>query len=194
MEHSWRLARRFVQEEVAAVRHADPTRPIMMNGFLPTSAPVRAQQWWRTRDQGDSLDLAQRLADIVGVDYYPRHALLSLGARALYLDGSGSPTQRHRQRQLSAQARARGQRLMISEGQAEPWETVTTPPSPGAAVMASCLPEHVIQNYNDCMAWAQSDEFSLYAYLFWGSEYWALRRQAGDSSYLQAFERILQQK
>ena len=59
-----------------------------MNGFLPTSTPVRLQQWWRTRDQGDSLSVAQRLADIVGVDYYPRHALASAGPLTLYLDGS----------------------------------------------------------------------------------------------------------
>ena len=75
VEHSWRLSAAFVQEEVAAVRAADPTRPVLLNGFLPTSSLVRLQQWWRTRDQGDSLAVAQRLADIVGVDYYPRHAL-----------------------------------------------------------------------------------------------------------------------
>ena len=55
--------------EVEAVRAADPTRPIMMNGFLPTSLAVQAQQWWRTRDQGDSLAVAQRLADMVGIDF-----------------------------------------------------------------------------------------------------------------------------
>ena len=42
MEHSWRLSAAFVRREVEAVRAADPTRPVMMNGFLPTSAPVRA--------------------------------------------------------------------------------------------------------------------------------------------------------
>ena len=87
MEHSWRLSEAFVRAEVEAVRAADPARPVMMNGFLPTSPPVRLQQWWRTRDQGDSLAVAQRLADIVGVDFYPRHAA---GQRrpTLYLDGS----------------------------------------------------------------------------------------------------------
>jgi hypothetical protein len=35
----------------------------MMNGFLPTSTPVRVMQWWRSRDQGDSLAVAQGLAD-----------------------------------------------------------------------------------------------------------------------------------
>ena len=104
MEHSWRLSAAFVREEVAAVRAADPTRPIMMNGFLPTSLPVRLQQWWRTRDQGDSLAVAQQLADIVGIDFYPRHALASIGARTLYLDGSRQPWQQRRRQQLFAWA------------------------------------------------------------------------------------------
>ena len=66
---------------MAAVRAADPSRPIMMNGFLPASPLVRLPQWWQTRDQGDSLAVAQRLADIVGIDYYPRHALAEPRAR-----------------------------------------------------------------------------------------------------------------
>src|SRR5579863_1465195 len=35
VEHSWRLDATFVAKEMEAVRKADPTRPIMMNGFLP---------------------------------------------------------------------------------------------------------------------------------------------------------------
>ena len=193
MEHSWRLAAAYVQEEVAAVRAADPTRPIMMNGFLPTSLPVRLQQWWRTRDQGDSLSVAQRLADIVGVDYYPCHALASIGARTLYLDGSRSPWQQRRRKELFAWARTRGRRLMISEGQAEPWEAVTTPPNPPGKGMYSCLPERVIANYSQCMGWAGRGASGLYAYLFWGAEYWVLRQQGGDARYLRAFARVLEQ-
>jgi hypothetical protein len=192
MEHSWRLAAAFVQQEVAAVRAADPTRPIMMNGFLPTSLPVRLQQWWRTRDQGDSLSVAQRLADIVGVDYYPRHALVSLGARTLYLDGSRSPWQQRRREQLFAWAHTHGRRLMISEGQAEPWEAVTMPPNPHGQGMYSCLPEQVIETYNRCMSWTGPGDVSLYAYLFWGAEYWVLRQQCGDARYMRAFARVLE--
>lgn len=191
MEHTWRLDAAFVEKEVEAVRKADPTRPIMMNGFLPTSLLVRLSQWWRTRDQGDSLALAQRMADIVGIDYYPRHALTNVGARTLYLDGSKSPWQQRRRKQLFAWTRAHGQKLMIAEGQAEPWETVTTPPNPYQQGMYSCLPEQVISNYNTCMRWSRQ-EASLYAYLFWGAEYWMLRKQCADSSYLQAFARILE--
>ncbi|MFL5703846.1 MAG: beta-galactosidase [Ktedonobacteraceae bacterium] len=192
VEHSWRLDAAFVEKEVEALRKADPTRPIMLNGFLPTSLPVRLSQWWRTRDQGDSLAVAQRIADIVGIDYYPRHALLTVGSRALYLDGSKSPWQQRRRKQLFASTRAHRQKLMIAEGQAEPWETVTTPPNPSRQGMYSCLPEQVIANYNTCMCWSRQ-EIPLYAYLFWGAEYWMLRKQCADSSYLQAFARILEQ-
>jgi hypothetical protein len=192
VEHSWRLDTAFVEQEVEAIRKADPTRPLMMNGFLPTSLLVRLSQWWRTRDQGDSLAVAQRLADIVGIDYYPRHALLGIGRRTLYLDGSQSRWQQQRGKQVCALAQARGQRLMIAEGQAEPWETVTTPPNPGSQGMYSCLPEHVITNYNTCMGWC-GRKASLYAYLFWGAEYWMLRKQNADPGYLQAFARVLEQ-
>ena len=191
VEHSWRLSADFVQEEVAAVRAADPTRPVMLNGFLPTSSPVRLQQWWRTRDQGDSLAVAQRLADIVGVDYYPRHALFRLGARTVYLDGN--VRRQRRWEALLAWASAHERRVMISEGQAEPWETVTTPPSPHGQTMYSCPPERVIANYNDSVGWTESGGAGLYAYLFWGAEYWPRRDRDGDASYLQAFARVLEE-
>ncbi|HYK85216.1 MAG TPA: beta-galactosidase [Ktedonobacteraceae bacterium] len=191
VEHSWRLDVSFVEKEMAALRKADPTRPIMLNGFLPTSLPVRLSQWWHTRDQGDSLAVAQNMADIVGIDYYPRHALTTVGTRTLYLDGSKSPWQQRRRKLLFARTHAHGQKLMVAEGQAEPWETVTTPPNPYRQGMYSCLPEHIIINYNTCMSWSRP-ETSLYAYLFWGAEYWILREQHADSSYLRAFARILE--
>lgn len=191
VEHSWRLDAAFVAKEVEAVRRVDPGRPVMMNGFLPTSLPVRLSQWWRTRDQGDSLAVAQRLADMVGIDYYPRHALLTIGSKTLYLDGSQRLWQQQRRKRLFTSTRAHGQQLLVAEGQAEPWETVTTPPNPYGQGMYSCLPERVIANYNTCMRWSRP-EAPLYAYLFWGAEYWMLRKQNADSSYLRVFARILE--
>jgi hypothetical protein len=187
MEHTWRLAAGFVAEEVAAVRTADPARPIMMNGFLPTSLPVRLHQWWRTREQGDSVAVAQRLADVVGVDYYPRHALLGDRGWALYLGGSHRGWSR-----LKASAGTPQGPLLISEGQAEPWESVTTPPSPVGKAMFSCPPEDVIGNYNRCLSWAQRNRVRLDAYLFWGAEYWLMRQLRGDPHYLDAFVRLLE--
>jgi glycosyl hydrolase family 42 (putative beta-galactosidase) len=189
VEHSWRLDVAFIEQEMEALREADPTRPTMMNGFLPTSLPVALSQWWRTRDQGDSLAVAERLADMVGIDYYPRHALVAIGSKTLYLDGGQSHWQRSKR--LLGRVGTHGKRLMVAEGQAEPWETITTPPNPARQGMYSCLPEQVINNYNTCLGW-NGRQTSLYAYLFWGAEYWILRTQNGDTSYLQAFMRILE--
>jgi len=190
MEHSWRLATGFVRREVAEVRRIDPERPILLNGFLPMSLPVTLQQWWRTRDQGDSLSLAESMAEIVGVDAYPCHALAAAGRWSVYLEAAGRGWQ-GRGRRLLRTAAARGRRVMITEGQAEPWEAVTTPPNPSGRAMASCPPDRVIENYNECLREARQSGCVLDAYLFWGAEYWLLREQSGDPSYLGAFERVL---
>jgi hypothetical protein len=192
VEHSWRLDEGFVAAEVAAVRRADPTRPIVLNGFLPASLPVRLSQWFQTRDQGDSVAVAQRHADIVGLDYYPRHALARLGDVTLYLDGSRSPWQRGRRAQLFDWARMHPGRLMVTEGQAEPWEAVTKPPNPPGEGMFSCRAEQLIDTYNQWLRWSRQAGCVLEAYLFWGAEYWVLREQSGDPSYIQAFARILE--
>ena len=191
VEHSWRLDFALIKQEVEAVRKADPTRPVMMNGFLPTSTLVRLSQWWRTRDQGDSLAVAQRLADWVGIDYYPRNALLQMGSRTLYLDGSQSAWLKRKREKWIEWAHIENKRLLVAEGQAEPWEAVTTPPNPNHRGMYSCLPEHLITNYNDWIG-IQGLQGALHSYLLWGAEYWVVRKQGGDASYLEAFERILE--
>jgi hypothetical protein len=192
VEHTWRLSVPFVIRELEALRAADPSRSVMMNGFLPTSSLVQLTQWWRTRDQGDSVAVAARLADIVGIDYYPRSALTRLGQHTLYLDGADSRSQRRRLKRLLESIRSQGKRLMVSEGQAEPWEAVTVPPNPQRQAMFSCPPEQLISTYNAAIGWSTS-EAPLDAYLFWGAEYWMLRERSGDGSYLQAFARIVAQ-
>jgi hypothetical protein len=191
VEHSWRLDAGWVRREVEALRRADSSRPIMLNGFLPTTVPVRLSQRWSTRDQGDSLDVAQQFADIVGIDYYPRTALASFGSKTLYLDGTQSSTQETMLERLRKWAGRSGRRLMVSEGQAEPWETATTPPSPRGRVMYSCPPEAMLANYNRWMM-PENGKPPLYAYLFWGAEYWIVRMESRDSSYLDAFARALE--
>jgi hypothetical protein len=191
MEHSWRLSAAFVQGEVAAVRAADPARPVVLTGFLPTSTPVRVQQRWRTRDQGDSLAVAARLADIVGINFYPRHGLVRIGPLSVYLAGTRSPWQRRAGEHLAAGLAGGGRSLMISECQAEPWETVTTPPSEPGRGMYSCLPEHVVSNYNAAMRLGATVAGGPWAFLFWGAEYWLKRRGQGDDRYLAAFARVL---
>jgi hypothetical protein len=187
LEHSWRLGTDFVSAEINAVRATDDLhRPILLNGFLPMSNLVALQQWWRTRDQGDSLNYAIAHADIVGLDVYPRHGLLSVGPVTTYLDGGQGLGPRRLRGAVIERARAAGRRVMISEGQAEPWETVVKPPDPRSGAMFSCTPEAMLETYNDCMGWTD-----LYAYLFWGAEYWLLREKGGDPSYLRAFGRVV---
>jgi hypothetical protein len=188
LEHSWRLAADFVGAEIAAVRKADPGRPILLNGFLPMSNLVALQQWWRTRDQGDSLAFAIEHADIVGLDVYPRHGLVSFGPLTAYLDGGDGVVPRRLRQRLLERAHAASRRVMVSEGQAEPWETVVAPPNPPGAVMSSCTPERMLHTYNACMRWTRD----LYAYLFWGAEYWLVRAQKHDQSYLKAFGRVIE--
>lgn len=185
MEHSWRLGTDFVEDEVAAVRASDPTRPILLNGFLPTSLAVRAQQAWRTRDQGDSLALARRVADIVGLDVYPRHAVVGAGAWSVYLEG------RPRAWNLP-RAQWPSQQVMVTEGQAEPWETSSRPPDLHERVSYSCGPDRVIENYYSCMRAARRRGIELSAYLFWGAEYWVRRLRDGDPSYMGAVTRVLE--
>jgi hypothetical protein len=193
LEHSWRLAETFVRREVDAVKAADPSRPILLNGFLPTSTAVLAHQWWRTRDQGDSVAVAEQLADIVGIDYYPRHAVTSIGRWSVYLDGANSILPALRRRRLLTRVAASRREVMVTEGQAEPWESVTIPPSPDARIAYSCPPERIIQNYSDCLRSARRAGIGLSAYLFWGAEYWVMRDRQGDSSYLDAVARVLAQ-
>ena len=191
LEHSWQLATSFVEEEVQAVRAADPSRPVLLNGFLAGSMPVRAHQWWRTRDQGDSFAVANRLADIVGVDHYPRQAVLSVRGWSLYLAGGARRGGRRALGRVAANAHLYHRRLMVTEGQAEPWETSTVPPNPYGRFLSSCTPADLVDNYNSCMTWVRQAHMALDAYLFWGAEYWLLRQQTGDPRYLDAFQRIL---
>ncbi|MBO0703405.1 MAG: beta-galactosidase, partial [Candidatus Dormibacteraeota bacterium] len=192
-EHSWRLAESFVRREVETVRAADPDRPVLLNGFLPTSQAVRAFQWWNTRDQGDSLDVAQRLADVVGIDYYPRHAVAALGPLTAYLDARRSLLRPRRLSKLLDWAARNQRRIWLTEGQAEPWEAITVPPDPEGRAMASCGPADLIRVYNEALRAARTARVQLGAYLFWGAEYWVRRAQGGDPSYLGAFARVLEE-
>ncbi len=191
MEHSWRLDTSFVEREVQATRQADPSRPILLNGYLPMSLPVQLSQWWQMHDQGNSITVAQRLADIVGVDVYPRHALLAAGPWTAYLDATRSPWQFAQLSQVCAWAQRHRTRVMVTEGQSEPWEATTLPPNPRRHAAWSCPPERLIDNYNSCLSHARKHGCELDGYLFWGAEYWMVRQLAGDSSYLRAFGRIV---
>lgn len=160
-----------------------------MRASLP-SLSVRISEAWLTRDQGDSLALAKEVSNIIGVDYYPRIAVSSLASKIIYLDTTKVPWGQGDRDNLAQWARSHGQKFMVSEGQAEPWERSTVPPDPQKYAPYSCTPQDLIENYN---FWASCEECRpLYAYLFWGADYWVLRKNNGDPQYLRAFARVLE--
>ena len=59
------------------------------------------------------------------------------------------------------------------------------------ASASSCRPEDLIEHYNRWLRWTHEAGAELDTYLFWGAEYWVLRHLSGDSSYLQALDRVL---
>ena len=81
--------------------------------------------------------------------------------------------------------------MLVAEGQAEPWEAVTTPPSLSGRAMYSCRPEDLLLNYGGCLRELAAQNTVPESYLFWGAEYWLLRDRQGDPSYLRAFARVL---
>jgi Beta-galactosidase len=190
--HNWSLSRDLVQLELDALRRQDPVRPVMINGNLPTALGEEILQAWVTRGQGDSLQLASDVAQLIGLDVYPRVAIAGLGAKTLYLDSTDAPWDQGDRDRVAAAARSHAQRVLVAEGQAEPWELspLHIPPSPRHRALFSCTPSEMIALYN---AWAGSAASQpLYAYLFWGADYWILRAMQGDPEYLNAFARILE--
>jgi len=188
--HFWRISADFVKQELDALRASDTSRPVMINGGFIPSLSVRIGKAWLTRDQGDSLALAKEVSNIIGVDYYPRIAISSLASKTIYLDTTKVPWGQGDRDNLAKWARSHGQQFMVAEGQAEPWELTTVPPSPKTYAPYSCTPQDLIENYN---FWASCEECRpLYAYLFWGADYWVLRKNNGDQQYLSAFARVLE--
>ena len=192
VEHSWRLSVSFLAAEIRAVRLVDATRPIVLNGFLTTGLLANLFQWWRTRDQGDSLVVAEQLADIVGIDYYPRYALVSGAGRTLYMNGSRVPWQAKRRAQFVSRLARKDSVSWSPKDKPNPGRRSPRRPTRGMWESIVCLPEHLIETYNQWLSLGALNANPLYAYLFWGAEYWVRRQQSGDASYLNAFTRILE--
>jgi len=188
---NWRLSTDFVKRELASLRIIDRSKPILITGGLVTSLTESIVEAWLTRDQGGSLALAKEAGDIIGLDYYPRVGITSIGSENMYLNTSEVPWGQGDREGLAQWARSHGQKIMVAEGQAEPWEPPMVPPSPKHYALYSCTPQNLIENYN---AWAGCTEcLPLYAYLFWGADYWILRWKQGDQQYLRAFAKVLEQ-
>ena len=190
-----RVARRFaaLEPRLNSISHSGVLRARQTAEIL--AAHVREAPPLQARDGLRPLDAVAPVADwlLAQAGDAGALALVGLGPRTLYLEGGRGPWHTRARARVFGHARTSGRRLMVSEGQAEPWEAVTTPPNPRGWAMYSCPPERLIDNYNRWMRWTRRAAAPLDAYLFWGAEYWVLRDHSGDPRYLRAFARLLEQ-
>lgn len=147
--HHWAIPFDTLAKEVALVRQLDSERSIIIN------------LWGNELISRNLYPYTLRIADVVGIDLYPR-VPGPLGYR-------GPQDSDERLRQIFLSLRAAGKQVWVSELQAEPW-----------GLRASCLPEHITQNTQ----WAM--QFKPDALWYWGYEYWYQRKLMGDESYWNA--------
>jgi hypothetical protein len=184
-----RLGNDFVERELAYLRALDAHRPILMTGTVATTFISWALVHWLTADQGTALAFAIPHADWIGANLFTRLAIAAnvWDHEDLYLDGTRAFWSNWFLVRLASAVQAHGRKLLITEGQAEPWEINGAGPLPGHAAY-SCPPEAIIDTYN--RAAQLQPQYPIHAYLFWGWEHWLAYERAGMPQYLQAFHRI----
>ena len=183
----WWIGPALVREEMAAVRGADPTRPVVLNVFGAFNAWLDAASSRHGarrllgrqahRPEAEALTLLGP-GDVLGLDVYRRIGYWRAGRRRYTSSrrwARNAATWRER-------AEASGRRAWVVEAQAEPWE----PPDAGsAAPPSSCRPEDVIETVGTLR------DAGYDTVLLWGVEHWLARDAAGDGSWLAAVSRLL---
>lgn len=160
-EKWWRITPEFLETEVNLVRRLDPTRKIMIN------------VWGNETEKTKTYLRALRLADIVGLDIYLRHAAVSpLAKLGIYL---GPTTDQKGFVEIGQQIKVLGKDFWLAELQMEPWEPgelntkKDNPPS--------FLPGHFLENLN------YSRILNPAVNMLWGFEFWYWRKLNGDERY-----------
>lgn len=178
----WWISPDLVRDEIAEVRRADASRPIVVNAFasfnwrLDVAACRHGLRRVLGRDadrpEAEVLGLLQP-GDILGLDVYRRIGYFLFGS-ARYTTSNRWLTNAER---WHARAAAERKRAWIVEAQAEPWE-----PSGLAtdAVPRSCVPADVIETVTSLRGVGYD------TILLWGVEHMLTREDAGDSSWLEA--------
>ncbi|MHB8573986.1 MAG: hypothetical protein ACYDCQ_01515 [Dehalococcoidia bacterium] len=167
----WRFDVQTLRKEIGAVRASDPrSRPIVVTHASSTVLG----RGWRT---------ALRFGNVLGQDVYTRKPVP--GRRLSYANpfalgplGPNLPLQ-------ATVARLAGRGLWITELQAEPWENVPMPELTDEEI-GSISPKQIESNL--ALARRARPE-RIY---FWGAEWWAARKQAGDARYWDLARRLFE--
>ncbi len=167
-EKWWRISPEFLKAEVDLVRSLDSKRKIMVNVW-GNEAAIRKTYYQ-----------AIKLADIVGLDIYLRHAAVSpLAKVGIYL---GPTTSQKDLRKIGEEISNSGKEFWLAELQMEPWEPgelCTTKENP-----PSFLPKHFQENL------AYGKALNPDVILLWGFEYWYWRKTNGDNRYWEKAKEI----
>ncbi len=159
-----RIPFELLSEEVSLVRQIDPTRPIILTA------------WGNTLTQRGYVSKLSQIADIVGIDIYPKVPWSFLWG---WLHGyTGPRDSRASIRQLIAN---NSKPVWIAELQSEPWELV--PLAPEIADCQSMNPAQLDRNIR------RAATLGAAQVLLWGSEYWLWRQSLHDKRYLDLISR-----
>ncbi len=152
--HRWVISFDRLAKEVDLVRHVDASRNIVIN------------LWGNELTKRNLYPQAVRLADVIGIDLYPR-VPGPMGYR-------GPLDSDDQLRHVIEYIKAVGKQWWISELQTEPW-----------GLHKSCLPQHIIENTQ----WAL--QFAPDALWYWGYEYWYERHKKGDDAYWKIMQKAV---
>jgi hypothetical protein len=187
--HRWYIGQDLLSREVAAVKEADPRRPVIVSAFghfnmLFDTASNRTGfnlgsllGFESATAESQSLGLLGR-QDILGLDVYTEIGYTLLGQKGVSHAGSDWAAKAGHWRGVAS---SQGKRAWITEAQAEPWESAISsygdPRSTLAADIGTRFDSIRAQGFGTI--------------LLWGSEYWLWRADNGDPSWLDAVKGIL---
>lgn len=155
----WNIHPTLLEQEIQIVKQQDTTRPIVIT------------LWGNELSQRHLYPHITKLADVVGIDLYPRVPSSTFFKRKVI---SGPLDSDVKLRTIFSQIKSTGKELWISELQAEPWTYPET-----------CLPHHL----SETIAWAA--QFQTKRIYLWGYEYWLQKKQKGDMSYWNRIQTLL---
>ncbi len=153
----------FLHQEVELVKQLDQ-RPIIIN------------LWGNDLLARGLFSQVEQLADVIGLDLYPRQFVKQIFGRSFYR----GPT--HSQKQLKRLLAKSNKPIWLTELQAEPWEK--NEKNYFSANPGSISPKKLAKNIR------KAQQLPIKQILLWGFEYWWWQAQQGNDSYLKTVENL----
>ncbi|MBD3250234.1 MAG: hypothetical protein GF381_01520 [Candidatus Pacebacteria bacterium] len=157
----------FLKKQIELVRQID-TRPVVIN------------LWGNDLLVRGLFNQVEPLADIIGLDLYPKQFLTQFFGKSFYRGPSQTA------KQLKELLIKSSRPIWITELQAEPWEkdeTAYLSANPG-----SISPELVKKNFK----WAT--QLPVEEIFLWGFEYWLWQAEQGNKDYLRVVKKLVGNK